>query len=41
MKILEKNHVKTGDIPNMFSKEEIIMLEDLKYIKKQYPKYFE
>ena len=38
--ILQKNKVSQQDMKNMFTREEINMVEDLKFIKKNYPKYF-
>ena len=38
--ICEKNGVKHQDLKNMFSKEEMNMVEYLKFLKKQYPKQF-
>ncbi len=39
-KIMDKSKVSDADLRNMFSEEEITMIQDLKFIQKHYPKYF-
>lgn len=37
---LEKNRVTAHDFKNIFSEEEMHMIKDLEYLRKNYPKYF-